>query len=44
MARNRWPLVIPCHRVLGSKGAMVGYTGAGVDMKRYLLQLEGASL
>ncbi len=44
MARNRWPLLIPCHRVVGSNGSMVGFTGGGVDMKRYLLQLEGGIL
>ncbi|SFP95582.1 methylated-DNA--[protein]-cysteine S-methyltransferase [Salibacterium halotolerans] len=43
MANNKNPvsLVIPCHRVIGSNGKMVGY-GSGVDKKEYLLQMEGA--
>ncbi|XZE52951.1 methylated-DNA--[protein]-cysteine S-methyltransferase [Planctomycetaceae bacterium SH139] len=41
MARNRLPLVIPCHRVLASGGKMGGYSGpGGVDTKRWLLALE----
>jgi methylated-DNA-[protein]-cysteine S-methyltransferase len=41
MARNPWPIVVPCHRVLGSDGSLTGF-GGGVDMKRRMLQLEGA--
>lgn len=37
--RNPLPIVIPCHRIIGSKGALVGY-GGGLDMKRRLLELE----
>lgn len=41
MARNRWPLLIPCHRVVGSNGKMTGYSGAGgIDTKVKLLDLE----
>lgn len=41
-ARNPIPILIPCHRVLGSNGAMGGYSGAeGIDSKHYLLRLEG---
>jgi methylated-DNA-[protein]-cysteine S-methyltransferase len=41
MARNRWPLVIPCHRVLGASGQMTGYSGrGGIDTKRALLAFE----
>ncbi|EPR43836.1 methylated-DNA/protein-cysteine methyltransferase [Desulfovibrio sp. X2] len=40
MAQNPWPLVIPCHRVLGSDG-LHGF-GPGLEMKEYLLKLEGA--
>jgi methylated-DNA-[protein]-cysteine S-methyltransferase len=36
---NPIAIVIPCHRVLGSDGALTGYAG-GLDMKRYLLKLE----
>jgi methylated-DNA-[protein]-cysteine S-methyltransferase len=41
MANNRNPIsiVIPCHRVIGHDGALVGY-GGGLDKKRYLLELE----
>jgi methylated-DNA-[protein]-cysteine S-methyltransferase len=41
-ANNRNPIaiVIPCHRVIGANGKMVGYRG-GLDIKEYLLELEG---
>ena len=38
---NPLPLVVPCHRVVGSSGALVGYAGEKVDLKRRLLALEG---
>jgi O-6-methylguanine DNA methyltransferase len=40
-ALNRNPLgiVVPCHRVVGSDGAMVGFAG-GIDVKKLLLELE----
>ena len=41
MARNPWPIIVPCHRVLGSDGSLTGF-GGGVDMKRKMLQMEGA--
>lgn len=42
MAGNRVPLVVPCHRVLGSSGSLQGYSGCGgIAMKRRLLALEG---
>lgn len=40
MAANRWPLLIPCHRVVGAGGGLTGFSGAGLPMKRYLLELE----
>lgn len=40
-ARNPLPLVIPCHRVVGSSDALTGY-GGGLDAKRWLLELEAA--
>lgn len=41
MARNPWPLIVPCHRVLGSNGALTGYTNPhGLPLKELLLQLE----
>jgi O-6-methylguanine DNA methyltransferase len=41
MNRNRIPIVLPCHRVVGSTGALVGYAG-GLERKVALLELEGA--
>jgi methylated-DNA-[protein]-cysteine S-methyltransferase len=41
MNRNRIPIVLPCHRVVGSTGDLTGY-GGGLDRKRTLLELEGA--
>ncbi len=38
---NPLPIVIPCHRVIGSSGDLVGF-GAGLDMKERLLRLEDA--
>ena len=38
---NPLPIVVPCHRVVGSSGALVGYAGEKVDLKRRLLALEG---
>ena len=41
--RNPIPIVVPCHRIVGSTGNLVGYAG-GLDRKRALLGLEGATL
>ena len=41
--RNPIPLIVPCHRVIGAKGALTGYAG-GLDRKRRLLEHEGALL
>lgn len=41
MANNPVPIIVPCHRVLASGGGLGGY-GGGLDMKRGLLELEGA--
>lgn len=42
-ATNPMPLVIPCHRVIGSDGRLHGYGGAGgLKTKRWLLDLESA--
>jgi O-6-methylguanine DNA methyltransferase len=45
MSNNRNPLaiVVPCHRVIASDGSLCGY-GGGLDIKRKLLDLEGAHL
>ena len=40
MNRNPIPIVLPCHRVVGSDGRLVGY-GGGIDRKEALLRLEG---
>jgi methylated-DNA-[protein]-cysteine S-methyltransferase len=40
MATNPVPIVVPCHRVLRTGGALGGY-GGGLDVKRWLLALEG---
>jgi methylated-DNA-[protein]-cysteine S-methyltransferase len=37
---NRVPIIIPCHRVIESSGGLGGY-GGGLDIKRWLLELEG---
>lgn len=43
--RNPIPIVIPCHRVLGAGGRLVGYSGGeGVETKQALLRLEGSLL
>lgn len=42
MATNRFPLIVPCHRVVGSCGALGGYSApAGLAMKKRLLRMEG---
>ena len=38
--RNPVPIIVPCHRVVG-KNSLGGYSG-GLDLKRKLLELEGA--
>ena len=41
LGSNPMPVVVPCHRVLRTGGALGGYTG-GVERKEFLLRLEGA--
>jgi methylated-DNA-[protein]-cysteine S-methyltransferase len=43
MNRNPLPIVLPCHRVIGANGKLVGY-GGGLERKETLLRLEGALL
>ena len=38
--KNPIPIIIPCHRVIGADGSLGGYS-AGLDRKRFLLELEG---
>ena len=40
MARNRFVLIIPCHRVISSDGGLGGYGGGGLGVKAKLLQME----
>ena len=45
MAKNRFPLIVPCHRVVGGNQRLGGFSaGDGVNLKRRLLHLEGALL
>lgn len=42
MATNPIPIIIPCHRVIGAKGELTGYGGAGgLETKAWLLEYEG---
>ena len=40
IAKNPILIAVPCHRVIGSDGSLVGYSG-GINVKRQLLELEG---
>ena len=42
MARNRVPVVVPCHRVIGSNGSLHGYGAGGLVVKERLLRAETA--
>lgn len=45
MSRNRFPIVVPCHRVVGSAGSLGGFSAPqGTSLKRQMLALEGATL
>jgi methylated-DNA-[protein]-cysteine S-methyltransferase len=40
--KNRWPLVVPCHRIVGSDGRLTGFSApGGLELKAELLRLEG---
>ena len=41
MARNPWPVIVPCHRVVGHDGQLTGF-GGGLAMKQQMLAMEGA--
>jgi O-6-methylguanine DNA methyltransferase len=41
MARNPWPVLVPCHRVVGHDGRLTGF-GGGLEMKERMLVMEGA--
>ncbi|MBI4535061.1 MAG: methylated-DNA--[protein]-cysteine S-methyltransferase [Ignavibacteriae bacterium] len=40
-ASNPLPIIVPCHRVIGTDGSLVGYS-SGIKTKEFLLKLEGA--
>ncbi len=42
-ARNPFPIIIPCHRIVGKNGKLGGYAG-GLKMKKYLLNFERKNL
>ncbi len=42
-AMNPLPIVVPCHRVIGKDGSLVGYA-SGIKTKEFLLRLEGATV
>ncbi len=43
MGRNPWPIVVPCHRVVGSNGKLGGFSApGGVKTKLRILEIEGA--
>ena len=43
LARNPFPIVVPCHRVVAANGALTGFSGpGGLATKRRMLELEGA--
>jgi methylated-DNA-[protein]-cysteine S-methyltransferase len=45
LGENPWPLLIPCHRIVGAAGKMTGFSGpGGIATKLKLLALEGAQL
>lgn len=45
MSRNPFPLIVPCHRVLGAAGKLGGYSApGGLDTKRRLLEMERAAV
>jgi len=44
-ARNHWPVVIPCHRIVGSDGHLTGFSApGGLDLKEELLRMEGVAV
>ena len=43
MKRNPIPIIIPCHRVVGSNGSLIGYS-SGLDIKIKLLRFEGVDV
>jgi methylated-DNA-[protein]-cysteine S-methyltransferase len=43
LARNPFPIIVPCHRVVAANGALTGFSApGGIETKRRMLELEGA--
>lgn len=43
LGRNPFPIIVPCHRIVGAGGAMTGFSApGGTEIKRRLLKIEGA--
>lgn len=43
LGRNPFPIIVPCHRIVGANGQMTGFSASGgVETKRQLLKIEGA--
>ena len=40
LGKNPLPIIVPCHRVIASDGALTGYSSGGVKVKEFLLRLE----
>jgi len=43
LAKNPFPIIVPCHRVLGKDGNLCGFSG-GLEMKKRLLEIESSSI
>jgi methylated-DNA-[protein]-cysteine S-methyltransferase len=44
LARNPFPIIVPCHRVVAASGALTGFSApGGLETKRRMLEIEGAS-
>ena len=41
--RNPFPIIVPCHRIIGKSGGLTGFS-CGLDAKKHLLELESASV
>jgi len=44
LRRNPVPIVVPCHRIVGSGGTLVGYAGTRIGLKEHLLAVEGVRI
>jgi methylated-DNA-[protein]-cysteine S-methyltransferase len=45
LGRNPFPIIVPCHRVLGANGRLTGFSaGGGIETKLRMLAIEGARI